>query len=110
MDLGLTGRTAVVTGTSRGIGLAITRGLAAHGAHVVAGARRSSAELERLAEEGSVRVLEVDLAAPDGPPRLIALAGAGPDILINNVGSAPVRTGGFLASATRSGRPPSPLT
>ncbi len=44
MDLGLTGRTAIVTGASRGIGLAITRGLAAHGAHVVAGARRSSAD------------------------------------------------------------------
>ena len=42
MDLGLTGRTAVVTGASRGIGLAITRGLVAHGAHVVAGARASS--------------------------------------------------------------------
>ena len=67
MDLGLTGRTAVVTGASRGIGLAITRGLAAHGAHVVAGARRSSAELDQLAKEGSVRVLEVDLADPDGP-------------------------------------------
>ena len=93
MDLGLTGQTAVVTGASRGIGLAITRGLAAHGAHVVAGARRSSAELDQLATEGAVRVLEVDLADPEGPERLIALAGAGPDILVNNVGSAPARTG-----------------
>ena len=48
MDLGLEGRTAVVTGASRGIGLAITRGLAAHGARVIAGARRSSAELGQL--------------------------------------------------------------
>ena len=63
MELGLAGRTAVVTGASRGIGLAVTRGLAAHGANVVAGARRSSAELDQLAKEGSVRVLEVDLAA-----------------------------------------------
>ena len=70
MDLGLTGLTAVVTGASRGIGLAITRGLAAHGAHVVAGARRSSAELDQLATEGSVQVLEVDLADPEGPGRL----------------------------------------
>jgi NAD(P)-dependent dehydrogenase (short-subunit alcohol dehydrogenase family) len=83
MDLGLTGRTAVVTGASRGIGLAITRGLAAHGAHVVAGARRSSAELDELAKEGSVRVLEVDLTDPGGPARLVALADAGPDILVN---------------------------
>jgi NAD(P)-dependent dehydrogenase (short-subunit alcohol dehydrogenase family) len=97
MDLGLTGRTAVVTGASRGIGLAITRGLAAHGAHVVAGARRSSAELDELAKEGSVRVLEVDLTDPGGPARLVALADAGPDILVNNVGGAPARTGGFLS-------------
>src|SRR3977135_3521168 len=94
MDLGLTGRTAVVTGASRGIGLAITRGLAAHGAHVVAGARRSSAELDELAKEGSVRVLEVDLTDPGGPARLVALADAGPDILVNNVGGAPARPGG----------------
>jgi len=60
MDLGLDGRTAVVTGASRGIGLAVTRGLAAHGAHVIAGARRSSAELDQLAKDGQVRVLEVD--------------------------------------------------
>jgi len=81
MDLGLDGRTAVVTGASRGIGLAVTRGLAAHGASVVAGARRSSAELDQLAKQGQVRVLEVDLAEPGGPARLVALAGGGPDIL-----------------------------
>jgi NAD(P)-dependent dehydrogenase (short-subunit alcohol dehydrogenase family) len=97
MDLGLEGRTAVVTGASRGIGLAITRGLAAHGARVVAGARRSSAELDQLAEKGQVQVLEVDLADPGGPGRLVALAGKGPDILVNNVGGAPARTGGFLS-------------
>ena len=96
MDLGLTGRTAVVTGASRGIGLAITRGLSATGVHVVAGARRSSPELGQLAQEGSVRVLEVDLAEPGGPGRLVALAGDRIDILVNNVGSAPARTGGFL--------------
>src|SRR5512135_3181095 len=66
MDLGLDGRTAVVTGASRGIGLAITRGLAAHGARVIAGARRSSAELDQLAKQGQVRVIEVDLADPGG--------------------------------------------
>ena len=96
MDLELTGRTAVVTGASRGIGLAITRGLSANGVHVVAGARRSSPELDQLAKEGSVQVLEVDLADPGEPGRLVALAGDRIDILVNNVGSAPARTGGFL--------------
>jgi NAD(P)-dependent dehydrogenase (short-subunit alcohol dehydrogenase family) len=97
MDLGLAGRIAVVTGASRGIGLAITQGLAAHGAHVIAGARRSSPELDRLAKEGTIRVLEVDLTDPSGPGRLVALASPGPDILVNNVGGAPARTGGFLS-------------
>ena len=96
MDLELTGRTAVVTGASRGIGLAITRGLSANGVHVVAGARRSSPELGQLAKEGPVQVLEVDLADPGGPGQLVALAGDRIDILVNNVGSAPARTGGFL--------------
>ena len=49
MDLGLTGRVAVVTGASRGIGLAVTRALVAEGVHVVAGARESSEQLEELA-------------------------------------------------------------
>ena len=46
MDLGLNGRTAIVTGASRGIGLAIVRGLVAEGVRVTAGARKSSAELD----------------------------------------------------------------
>jgi NAD(P)-dependent dehydrogenase (short-subunit alcohol dehydrogenase family) len=97
MDLGLAGRTAVVTGASRGIGLAVTRALAAQGTHVVAGARRLSPELDQLAKNGSVQVLEVDLADPDGPAWLVARASAGPDILVNNVGGTPARTGGFLS-------------
>src|ERR1700733_10597621 len=97
MNVDLTGQTAVVTGASRGIGLAVTRALAASGAHVVAGALHSSAELAKLAADGSVTISELDLAAPGGPADLVALAGTRIDILVNNVGGAPPRTSGFLA-------------
>lgn len=97
MDLGLDGRTAIVSGASRGIGLAVTRGLVAEGVHVTAGARKSSAELDEMADAGMVRVVQVDLAEPGGPARLVAAAGDRIDILVNNVGAAPARPGGFAA-------------
>jgi NAD(P)-dependent dehydrogenase (short-subunit alcohol dehydrogenase family) len=97
MDLGLAGRAAVVTGASRGIGLAVVRGLVANDVRVIAGARKSSAELDELARAGQVRIAEVDLAEAAGPARLVALAGDRIDILVNNVGTAPARTGGFLS-------------
>jgi NAD(P)-dependent dehydrogenase (short-subunit alcohol dehydrogenase family) len=97
LTIDLAGQTAVVTGASRGIGLAVTRALAASGARVFAGARHSSAELGLLAAEAAVTVLEVDLAGPGGPAELVALAGDRVDILVNNVGGAPPRTAGFLA-------------
>lgn len=96
MDLGLDGRTAVVTGASKGIGLAITRGLVAEGVHVFAGARTSSADLDALAATGAVTPVEVDLATVEGPARLVAAAGDAVDILVNNVGLAQPRVDGFL--------------
>ena len=66
MDLALAGKVAVVTGASKGIGLAATRALVDEGATVVAGAR-SVASLERI---GGVTSVAVDLAAPDGPSQL----------------------------------------
>jgi NAD(P)-dependent dehydrogenase (short-subunit alcohol dehydrogenase family) len=97
MELGLQGRTAVITGASRGIGLGVVRALAANGVHVVAGARKPSGDLADLAAGGQVRAVEVDLADPGGPARLVAEAGGKLDILVNNVGSAPARPGGFLS-------------
>jgi NAD(P)-dependent dehydrogenase (short-subunit alcohol dehydrogenase family) len=97
MDLGIAGQTAVVTGGSRGIGLAVVRGLAGSGVRVVTGAKHSSADLDELARSGQVQALEVDLADPSGPARLVSAAGDRIDILVNNVGSAPARTGGFLS-------------
>jgi NAD(P)-dependent dehydrogenase (short-subunit alcohol dehydrogenase family) len=99
MDLGLSGKRALVTGASRGIGLAIVRALVAEGAHVVAGARSESDELRELAAGGAVRTVAVDLAEPDGPERLVAaaLADGTLDVLVNNVGAAKVRVGGFAS-------------
>jgi NAD(P)-dependent dehydrogenase (short-subunit alcohol dehydrogenase family) len=100
MDLRLRGRSAVVTGASRGIGLAITRALAEEGASVVAGALTGSAELDELASGADVRAVSVDLTTTDGPGELVAAAAAahgGVDILVNNVGAVRPRLEGFLA-------------
>jgi NAD(P)-dependent dehydrogenase (short-subunit alcohol dehydrogenase family) len=96
MDLGLTGKVAIVTGASKGIGLAIVRGLAANGAHVIAGARTSSPGLDELVQAGQVQKALADLTDPSGPASVVAVAGERIDILVNNVGGAPARTGGFL--------------
>jgi NAD(P)-dependent dehydrogenase (short-subunit alcohol dehydrogenase family) len=97
MDLGLAGKTAVVTGGSKGIGLAVVRALAGAGVHVVTGAQHSSAGLDALTASGQVHAITVDLAEPSGPSALIEAAGDRIDILVNNVGSAPARPGGFLS-------------
>lgn len=97
MELGLGGKTAVVTGGSKGIGLAVVRGLADSGAHVVTGAHRPSPELDELTGTGQVRFVEVDLAAAAGPASLVDAAGGQVDILVNNVGGAPARPQGFLS-------------
>ncbi len=97
MDINLAGRTAVVTGGSKGIGLAVVRRLAASGAQVITGAKSPSPEIEALTRDQQVIFTEVDLAGPGGPAKLVAAAGDRVDILINNVGSARARPGGFLS-------------
>jgi len=98
VDLGLTGKAAVVTGASKGIGLAVARALAQEGARVVAAARGTTPELEALAAERMVLPVALDLLAPDGPARLVerAVAELGRiDVLVNNLGRS-VPRGGFL--------------
>lgn len=100
MDLQLTGKAAVVTGASKGIGFAVARALAEEGVQVVAGARQLTDDLSHLAERFQARFVSVDLAAPDGPAHLIAeavSAFSGFDILVNNVGAVHPRPGGFLS-------------
>jgi NAD(P)-dependent dehydrogenase (short-subunit alcohol dehydrogenase family) len=100
MDLQLSGKTAVVTGASRGIGLSVAQALTEEGVRVVAGARERSDDLSHLAAHSDVRFVSVDLSTPDGPARLIeeaVTALGGLDILVNNVGTTRPRTGGFLS-------------
>jgi len=85
MDLQLSGKTAVVTGGSKGIGLEVVRTLLKEGVRVVTGSRTVTAGLRAT---GAVAVT-VDLSTPDGPASLIDRAIAelgGIDILVNNVG------------------------
>jgi NAD(P)-dependent dehydrogenase (short-subunit alcohol dehydrogenase family) len=99
MDLGLEGKRALVTGASKGIGLAVARRLVAEGAAVIGGSRESSAELDVLVEEGKASHVRVDLSSDDGPSQLVA-AGLreGPiDILINNAGAVTPRLDGFVS-------------
>ena len=74
MDLGLAGRAFVVTGASRGLGLAGASALAAEGARVVLGAR--DAEAVRRAADGIGEGVVADLADPEAAARLVAAAQA----------------------------------
>jgi NAD(P)-dependent dehydrogenase (short-subunit alcohol dehydrogenase family) len=96
VDLHLTGKVAVVTGASKGIGLAVAQALAEEGVRVVAGARERTDDLSQLASRFQAHFASVDLSIPDGPARLIEEAAAtfgGLDILVNNVGAVRPRLG-----------------
>ncbi|MFJ5262532.1 SDR family oxidoreductase [Streptomyces sp. NPDC088387] len=99
MDMHLNGKTALVTGASRGIGLAVVRALVAEGVRVVAGARHPKGE---LVATGATAVA-VDLSDPAGAERLVTEAVTelgGIDILVNNVGGGDGGLNGGLLDLT----------
>jgi len=81
----LTGKTALVTGGSRGIGAAIVRELAHAGASVVVGYRSGVAEANALAAEVGARAVQADVSSPEEAARLVDDAGD-LDVLVNNAG------------------------
>src|SRR5689334_13553887 len=94
MELHLKDKVAVVTGASKGIGLAVVDRLAREGVKVVAGSRTASPELETLAAEHDVTIVAVDLSTAEGAETLVQEAVERHrrlDILVNNVGAAEPR-------------------
>jgi 3-oxoacyl-[acyl-carrier protein] reductase len=81
----LDGKTALVTGASRGIGRAIALELARAGALVVVGYHSGAEEAEAVAKEAGGRALPADISDPDDARRLVEESGD-LDILVNNAG------------------------
>jgi 3-oxoacyl-[acyl-carrier protein] reductase len=81
----LEGKTALVTGASKGIGRAVAQSLAEAGARVVLGYRSGADEAEALAAELGGRAVQADVSDADEAKRLVEEAGD-VDILVNNAG------------------------
>ncbi len=92
----LAGKSALVTGASKGIGRAIAQELARAGAAVVVGYRSGKDEAEQLAHEIGGRAIQADVSSPDEAKRLIDEAGD-IDVLVNNAG---LTRDGLLARMT----------
>jgi NAD(P)-dependent dehydrogenase (short-subunit alcohol dehydrogenase family) len=91
MDLELAGKVAIVTGASKGIGLAVTETLLREGAKVVAVSRSRSAELDTAASPDLAHV-PADLMGAQAPQHVVdtALEKFGRvDVLVNNAGGPP---------------------
>jgi NAD(P)-dependent dehydrogenase (short-subunit alcohol dehydrogenase family) len=104
MDLGLKGRTALVTGGSRGLGFGTAQLLAAEGCHLHL-ASRTAADLESArrkitdAHDVNVTCHALDLSSSDNATKL-AQACADVDIVVNNAGSIPQGTVSALDEKT----------
>lgn len=91
MDLGLSGRTAIVCGASAGMGLAIAEALAAEGANVAMFARRREL-LQREVDRIGALAVRGDVTNPADLKRLVdrtLQAFGGIDIVVNNSGGPP---------------------
>ncbi len=95
MDLGLKGRTALVTGASSGLGLATAEALAREGANVAMLARRRDL-LQREADRLGALAVRGDVTIPNDLERAVATtveAFGGLDVLVWNAGGPPPGTG-----------------
>ena len=97
----LHGKTAIVTGSSKGIGAAIAKQLAAEGAHVIINYGRSAAAAQDVLEDiqtqgGQATIVQADMSTVEGVETLFAEAdrvfGGHLDILVNNAGFFPLGT------------------
>lgn len=101
MELGLTGRTAIVCGASSGMGLAVARALAAEGANVAMFARRRDV-LEPEAERLGAVAVTGDLTVSADLERLVTRtvdAFGGVDVLVLNGGGPPAGTAAGVTAA-----------
>ena len=93
MDLGISGRTAIVCASSRGLGKGCAHALAQEGVNVIINGRDEAtleAAAEDIARDTDVKVIPVaaDVSTPEGQKALLAAAPE-PDILVNNNGGPP---------------------
>jgi NAD(P)-dependent dehydrogenase (short-subunit alcohol dehydrogenase family) len=102
MDLKITGRLALVSGSTQGIGRAIAESLVAEGARVIVNGRdpaRVDETVAALLRHGKAHGVAADLSTPAGAEKVLrAAASVGPvDILVNNVGYFEVRDFGDIS-------------
>ncbi|MEL6583967.1 MAG: SDR family oxidoreductase [Pseudomonadota bacterium] len=94
MDLGISGKTAIVCASSKGLGKGCAQNLAAAGVNLVLNAR-SEGPLQETAEEirstygVTVTAVAADITSKEGRDAVMAAANGAPDILVNNAGGPP---------------------